>query len=298
MQEDKNYFENYRKAGEILKIVKEESRKLITSEYKLVDLVEFIENRVIEMGGFPAFPCNISINSVAAHYTPNLSADLVLKSGDYVKVDIGCHVEGCIADSAYTVKVDESDDELIKATQEALKNAIAVVEPGVKTNYIGKIIEETIKDFNFNPIKDLCGHGLRPYVLHSGITIPNYNSNLGTKLKEGDTMAIEPFASTKAGKLKSSEEVYIFKYLQDRPLRDPNSKKLLNAIKQNYKTLPFAERWLEKNYTGLKINFSLRNLIRANAIYPYNVLLDSEGGLVSQAENSLIVTSNGCEVYT
>ncbi|HNR44318.1 MAG TPA: type II methionyl aminopeptidase [Methanofastidiosum sp.] len=298
MQDDQNYFESYRRAGEILKIVKEESRKLVVSGYKLVDLVEFIENRVIEMGGFPAFPCNISINSVAAHYTPNLSADLVLKSGDYVKVDIGCHVEGCIADSAYTVKVDESDDELIKATQEALKNAIAVVEPGVKTNYIGKIIEETIKDFNFNPIKDLCGHGLRPYVLHSGITIPNYNSNLGTKLKEGDTMAIEPFASTKAGKLKSSEEVYIFKYLQDRPVRDPSSKKLLNVIKQNYKTLPFAERWLEKNYTGLKINFSLRNLIRANAIYPYNVLLDSEGGLVSQAENSLIVTSNGCEVYT
>jgi methionyl aminopeptidase len=298
MQDFENYLENYRKSGEILKIVKDESRKLVVSGYKLVDLVEFIENKIIEMGGFPAFPCNISINSVAAHYTPSLNTDLVLKTGDYVKVDMGCHIEGCIADSAYTVKVDESDDELIKATQEALKNAIATIEPGVKTNYIGKVIEDTIKDFNFNPIKDLCGHGLRPYVLHSGITIPNYNSNVGTKLKEGDTLAIEPFASTKAGKLKSSEEVYIFKYIQDRPLRDPNSKKLLNIIKQNYKTLPFAERWLEKNYTGLKINFSLRNLIRANVIYPYNVLLDSEGGLVSQAEHSLIVTSSGCEVYT
>ena len=298
MEDNDNYFDNYRKAGNILKTVKEESRKLVTSGYKLVDLVEFIEKKVIEMGGFPAFPCNISINSVAAHYTPNLNTDRVLKSGDYVKVDIGCHIEGCIADTAYTVKVDENDDDLIKATQEALKNAIAAVEPGVKTNYIGKIIEETIKDFNFNPIKELCGHGLKPYILHSGITIPNYNSNVGSKLKEGDTLAIEPFASTKAGKLKTSEEVYIFKYLQDRPLRDPNSKKLLNVIKQNYKTLPFAERWLEKDYAGLKINFSLRNLIRANTIYPYNVLLDSEGGLVSQAENSLIVNSSGSEVYT
>ena len=298
MQEVDNYIESYRKAGEILKIIKEESKKLVVSDYKVVDLVEFIENKIIEKGGFPAFPCNVSINSIAAHYTPNLDTDFVLKSGDYVKVDIGCHIEGCIADTAYTVKVGESDDDLIKATQQALKNAIAVVEPGVKTNYIGKIIEETIKDFNFNPIKDLCGHGLRPYVLHSGITIPNYNSNMGTKLKEGDTMAIEPFASTKAGKLKTSEEVYIFKYLQDRPLRDPGSKKLLNFIKQNYRTLPFAERWLEKNYTGLKINFSLRTLIRANVIYPYNVLIDSEGGLVSQAEHSLIVTSSGCEVYT
>lgn len=298
MQEVDNYIESYRKAGEILKIIKEESKKLVVSDYKVVDLVEFIENKIIEKGGFPAFPCNVSINSIAAHYTPNLDTDFVLKSGDYVKVDIGCHIDGCIADTAYTVKVGESDDDLINATQEALKNAIAVVEPGVKTNYIGKIIEDTIKDFNFNPIKDLCGHGLRPYVLHSGITIPNYNSNMGTKLKEGDTMAIEPFASTKAGKLKTSEEVYIFKYLQDRPLRDPDSKKLLNFIKQNYRTLPFAERWLEKNYAGLKINFSLRTLIRANVIYPYNVLIDSEGGLVSQAEHSLIVTSSGCEVYT
>ncbi|KYC54125.1 MAG: Methionine aminopeptidase [Candidatus Methanofastidiosum methylothiophilum] len=296
--QDNNYFDNYRKAGDILKIVKEDSRKLVINGYKVVDLAEFIENKIIELGGFPAFPCNISINNVAAHFTPNLNTELVLKTGDYVKVDIGCHIDGCIADTAYTVKVGESDDDLIKATQEALKNAIAVVEPGVKTNYIGKIIEDTIKEFNFNPIKELCGHGLKPYILHSGITIPNYNSNTGSKLKEGDTLAIEPFASTKAGKLKSSEEVYIFKYLQDRPLRDTTSKKLLSVIKQNYKTLPFAERWLEKNHAGLKINFSLRNLIRANSIYPYNVLVDSEGGLVSQAENSLIVTSSGCEVYT
>ncbi|NMC59187.1 MAG: type II methionyl aminopeptidase, partial [Candidatus Methanofastidiosa archaeon] len=272
MKDNDSYFDNYRKAGEILKLIKQESKKLVVGDCRVVDLVEFIEKKIFELGGSPAFPCNISINNIAAHYTPSLTTDLVLKSGDYVKVDIGCHIEGCIADTAYTVKVDESNDDLIKATEEALKNAIAVVEPGVKTNYIGKIIEDTIKEFNFNPIKELCGHGLRPYILHSGVTIPNYNANLGSKLKEGDTLAIEPFASTKAGKLKSSEEVYIFKYLQDRPLRDPGSKKLLSIIKQNYKTLPFAERWLEKNYTDLKINFSLRNLIRANAIYPYNVL--------------------------
>jgi len=298
MELNDSFYNNYRKAGEILKTVKEESKKLVVDNYKVVDLVEFIEKKIIELGGFPAFPCNISINSVAAHYTPNLTTDLTLKTEDYVKVDIGCHIEGCIADSAYTVKVSEKDDNLIISTQEALKNAIEVVEPGVKTNYIGKVIEDTIKEFNFHPIKDLCGHGLRPYILHTGTTVPNYNSNIGTKIKEGDTLAIEPFASTKAGKLKNSEEVYIFKYLQDRPLRDPGSKKLLSIIKQNYKTLPFAERWLERDYPDLKINFSLRNLIRANAIYPYNVLIDSEGGLVSQAENSVIVTSNGCEVYT
>lgn len=298
MNLEEDQLNNYRNAGAILKTIKKESRELVFSENKIIDLVEFIEDRIIELGGLPAFPCNVSINNVAAHYTPNFNADFILNKGDYVKVDIGCHIGGCIADTAYTIKVDEEEDDLIKASKEALKNAIEVVEPGVKTNYIGKIIEETIKDFNFNPIKELCGHGLRPYILHSGTTIPNYNSNIGSKLKEGDILAIEPFASTKAGKLKTSEEVYIFKYLQDRPLRDPNSKKLLNIIKQNYKTLPFAERWLEKNYTNLKINFSLRNLIKANVIYPYNVLLESEGGLVSQAEESLIVTSNGSEVYT
>ena len=139
MQDDDTYIKNIRSAGNILKIVKEESKKLVISGYKVIDLVEFIEKKVIEMGGLPAFPCNVSINSIAAHYTPNLHTDLTLKSGDYVKVDIGCHIEGCIADTAYTVKVDENDDDLIKATQEALNNAIAAVEPGVKTNYIGKI---------------------------------------------------------------------------------------------------------------------------------------------------------------
>ena len=52
MQENDTFINNFRNAGGILKIVKDESRKLVTDGYKVIDLVEFIEKRVVEMGGF------------------------------------------------------------------------------------------------------------------------------------------------------------------------------------------------------------------------------------------------------
>lgn len=58
------------KAGEIARQVKKEVVDLIKPGAKLYDIAEFVERRIVELGGKPAFPCNLSINEIAAHYTP------------------------------------------------------------------------------------------------------------------------------------------------------------------------------------------------------------------------------------
>ncbi|MEO2152470.1 MAG: type II methionyl aminopeptidase, partial [Thermococcus sp.] len=161
------------RAGEIARKVKEEVVDLIKPGTKLYDIAEFVERRIVELGGKPAFPCNLSLNEVAAHYTPYKGDDTVLKEGDYLKLDLGVHVDGYIADTAVTFRVGMEEDELMEAAREALENAIATLRAGVMVRDVAKAIEETIRGKGFNPIVNLSGHKVERYKLHAGVSIPN-----------------------------------------------------------------------------------------------------------------------------
>ncbi|NJE09927.1 type II methionyl aminopeptidase [Thermococcus sp. MAR1] len=287
------------KAGEIARQVKKEVVDMIKPGAKLYDIAEFVEKRIVELGGKPAFPCNLSINEIAAHYTPYKGDDSVLKEGDYLKLDLGVHVDGYIADTAVTFRVGMEEDDLMAASKEALENAISVIRAGVKISEIGKAIEETIRGYGFNPIVNLSGHKIERYKLHSGISIPNiYRPNDSYVLKEGDVIAIEPFATTGAGQVIEVPPALIFMHIRDRPVRMAQARRLLMHIKREYNGLPFAYRWLQGFMPEGQLKLALAQLDRAGAIYSYQILREVRGGLVSQFEHTVIVEKDGAYITT
>ncbi|WP_297506923.1 type II methionyl aminopeptidase [Thermococcus sp.] len=287
------------KAGEIARRVKEEVVELIKPGARLYDIAEFVERRIAELGGKPAFPCNLSINSNAAHYTPYRGDETALNEGDYLKLDLGVHVEGYIADTALTFRVGMEEDELMEASREALENAIATVRAGVKIREIGKAIEETIRGKGFNPIVNLSGHKIERFKLHAGVSIPNVYRQADTyELKEGDVIAIEPFATTGAGQVIEVPPALIFMYVRDRPVRSAQARRLLMHIKREYKTLPFAYRWLQGFMPEGQLKLALSQLDRAGAIYSYPILREVRGGMVSQFEHTVIVEKDGAYITT
>ncbi|MBN1785949.1 MAG: type II methionyl aminopeptidase [Candidatus Methanofastidiosa archaeon] len=288
----------YIRAGEITRMIKEKVPAMVRNGTTYLELARFVEGTIVEQGAHPAFPVNISVNNISAHDTPTIDDVRTFKDGDYVKVDIGAQIDGFIADTAMTVKVGENDDDLIKASKDALEAAIEMVRPGVRTNEIGGAIEEAIRGYGFRPIENLSGHGLEQYVCHSSPTIPNYDTGQGVALREGDIIAIEPFATDGIGKVMDADEHLIFKYVADRPVRLDLARKVLGTIKRNYNTLPFAERWLSEIYTKRKTEFALKYLVRSSSIYAFAVLKEANNGNVSQSEHSMFVTSDGAEVFT
>lgn len=290
----------YKKAGEIAKEVLEEGLKKIKPGVKLLEVAEFVEARIIEKGGKPAFPCNISVNEIAAHYSPTAWDERTFEKGDLVKLDIGVHVNGYIADVAKSIDLGNKSEnkKLIEASEEALKNAIDMIKPGVKTSEIGETIEETIKGFGFVPVSNLTGHQLQRWRLHGGMFIPNVKIRGGEEIKEGDVIAIEPFATNGFGRVVDQSEAIIFRYLQDRPLRMKEARVILQYAKENFNTLPFAERWVANLVPRFKLAQALRQLIYSKAIHAYHILREKNKGIVSQAEHTVIVTKEGCEVTT
>ncbi len=305
--------EMYEKSGNIVAKVREMAVKKVKDELKVLDLVEFVEEELRKQGGEVAFPCNVSINNVTAHYTSPSMDESLLKTGDLVKIDLGAHVDGYIADSAVTVLVggDEGGSDnylsevevefqlkMIETAQEALENAISIIKDGVELGKVGEVVEDTITAENLNPVSNLTGHSMDRWILHSGLSIPNVRGENKHKIREGDVLAIEPFVTNGVGRVTDMKEIYIFRFMRDRPLRMVQARKLLDNIKQNYRNLPFAERWVQNSFKGRQFNLAMKKLIFSRALYPYHVLKEKSDARVAQAEHTVIVESDGCQIIT
>ena len=282
---DPEILECYLEAGRIASSVREQTINTVEEGGRLLDTAEYAEELTRQMGGEAAFPCNISINEIASHYTP-LKGDRKFASKDLVKIDIGVHINGYIADTANTIEVDTNHNLiLVKAAREALNAAINEIRDGVNTKYLGKVIETVIKSYNCFPMTDLTGHSMGRYIIHSGVNIPNYgNASFGNILHAGDVVAVEPFTTMGHGRTRLGD-VRIYSLVGSKGSKNLLHQKLFSL----FNTLPFTTRWMDDPDELDKIKTKL---------HKYPVLIESGGCHVAQAEHTVIVEDKDCRVIT
>ncbi|MFH2020958.1 MAG: type II methionyl aminopeptidase [archaeon] len=279
--------EKYIEAGKIAGTSLKYGCSLIKVGEKLLDVTEKVEQKVLDMGGEFAFPPQISLNEIAAHYCADPEDETIFKKGDLAKLDVGVMIDGYIGDTASTVNLGEYE-KLVTASRNALSAAIDVVRPGATLSEIGRAIHDAITKDGFSPVRNLSGHGLSQYIFHDKPSIPNFDTGDKTQLKEGQVIAIEPFASNGAGIIYESSNANIFSQINRKPVRNMMSRDVLKKI-ESYKNMPFTTRWLARDYPLPKVNYALRDLMQNGIIHPYPPLPDQRKGYVSQAEHTMIV---------
>lgn len=283
---EKEIRESYEKAGNIAAQALRYGESLIVKGALMVDVLDKIENKIFDLGGNLAFPAQISINNIAAHYCPE-EGDEFKFDDEVCCLDVGVHVDGYIGDNALTVDLSREYDDLVKASRDALNNAINMIKPGVTLGEIGKVIQDTISGYGYSPVRNLSGHGLDKYVQHTSPSIPNFDTKEGFKIEKGMVFAIEPFASTGSGVVQDSGTPTVFSVVQKKPVRSIITRAVLKEI-ESFNGLPFSKRLLTKKF-GAKANFALRELEQNGIIKGYAPLADSGKGMVSQAEHTVIV---------
>ena len=283
-------------AGEIAKKVKAYAKEIIKKDKPLLEIAEKIEDKIHKLGGEIAFPTNLSINEIAAHCTP--SHDDENKAYGLVKVDIGVHIDGYIADTAFSIDLENSEEnkKLIQASKQALENVEKQINKESTLSEIGKIIEDTINTQGFNPIINLSGHLMEQNNLHAGVSIPNIDNGSDFELGEG-LFAIEPFATPGSGKVKDGRPSGIYQLQNQKNPRSPIAREILAYIQENYNTLPFCSRWLVKKFTT-KALLGLRQLEQENILHHFPQLVESSGKIVSQAENTFLIEKDKVNITT
>jgi len=292
--------EALRRAGAIASQVRRRVVSIVKPGVKLIDICEKVERWIEELGGEPAFPCNVDVDHIAAHYTSPLNDESRVSENSLVKVDIGVHVEGYIADTAITICLNPELEYLVEAAEEALEKGIAAIRAGVRASEVGAAIEEAMKRLGARPIRNLTGHKVSRYILHAGSVIPNVSSMLERhRLEVGEVYAVEPFSVPREadGVVVDGPPSNIYIYRKKRSVGGL-AKRMLRYIQAEYRTLPFASRWVLKAFPEAEGVEAFEELLRVGCLYSYPQLLERSHAPVAQAEHTVIVTEDGCEVTT
>ncbi|MBT4824963.1 type II methionyl aminopeptidase [Candidatus Woesearchaeota archaeon] len=274
-------------AGKIASDVREYSKEIIKPGVKLLDVANKIEDKIRELGAIPAFPVNLSSDNFAAHYTPSPDDETIIEK-QILKVDVGVCYKGAIGDTAFTLDLSNQNSELIEASRKAVENAIKILKVGTTLGEIGKVIEDTIVNLGFQPIRNLSGHGLDLFQIHTKPSIPNYDNGDTTEIKKGMIFAIEPFATNGGGKIREGSHPNIYMQTNNRPIRDMITRKIFEEIKQ-FKQLPFSTRDLVAKFPLNQVKMALKRLMMANNIHEYPPLPEVSDGLVSQHEHTILM---------
>jgi methionyl aminopeptidase len=312
-----------RKAAEAHHKTKEYIKSFIKPGLSMIEIVNKIDKANLknlseykEESGL-AFPCGVSLNNCAAHYTPNYGDSTVLQENDIVKIDYGTHVNGYIIDDAFTIHFSKNNstmsdsttnNSLIEATKEATHAAIKAAGADVRLGDLGNIIQEVIESYEveikgktkkLKPINNLCGHSLDKYKIHAGKSIPCIaNTDINDKMCPGEIYAIETFATTGKGHVMEDSPIshYMLNANVNPTISNKKHKEFLDYINNKYKTLAFCRRWLDDDLPSKYLS-SLLCLTQKNIIKSYPPMCDIDGSLTSQHEHTFIITDTGKEVF-
>ena len=292
--------EKYRRAGKIAAKVREEMKRKTKEGMPLLEICEKTEHLITSMGGKPAFPCNVSVNEVAAHYTSPPDDAQTVPNDSLVKIDIGVHVDGYVADTAVTICFNPELEGMVHASEAALETAIKTIRPSIHTSDLGSEIQRTIERRGYKPISNLTGHQVGRYIIHTGKSLPNVTHISFTKINAGDVCAIEPFVTLRdaAGRVEDGPEVFIFRFVKRKPVKDLEAAQLLKFIEEEYRTLPFAERWLKTYNNGYGYKAAFANLLASKCIMSYPVFIEASQKPVAQSEHTVYIDRNSAVVLT
>lgn len=289
--------EKYIKAGKVAKKTLNYIYDEVSSKFhiNLLDVAKKAEDYITRNDGTPAFPCNIGFNSIAAHYTP-LSKEVIEFKDGLLKIDVGVHIDGYIADTAITIARGRDFHEIVKLNKKVLEDVISMVYPGKKLGEIGGFVENNVSRAGFKIIKNLSGHLMDKYNLHAGKTFPNIREIFSQSIRPGEVYAIEPFITFPhgSGEVYGGRIITIYSISKSKKLPDKKLDNFKKHILNKYGPLPFTPRWFD-NSDMIK---TISSLYKIGVLRGYPVLIESRGAPVSQFEHTVIVMEDGPIVTT
>ena len=298
-----DWIESYIRAGKAVIAAKKVAVKLIKPGVPFLEIANKCEEEILNYGCELSFPINMSLDEIAAHYSPSIDDNTIVPKKGLLKIDIGSHHDGYIADSAITININNDDtlQNIIDAAQEALEAAIEIFKPGTKLYELGDVIAKKIKNRGLEPIYNLGGHELKRYNLHAGPFIPNYKAISHNQiLKPGDAYACEPFATSGKGIVENGTESYIYRFKKAMKSLPFIEKNYMDKINKITKKLPFSPRLLEKHKVipKDKIQRTIDVFVRKKILDHYPLLIEKTKKPVAQQEHTIIIDMDGNPIVT
>ncbi|KAF5928389.1 hypothetical protein HPG69_014994 [Diceros bicornis minor] len=255
-----------------------------------------------------AFPTSISVNNCVCHFSPLKSdQDYILKEGDLVKIDLGVHVDGFIANVAHTFVVDVAQGtqvtgrkaDVIKAAHLCAEAALRLVKPGNQNTQVTEAWNKVAHSFNCTPIEGMLSHQLKQHVIDGEKTIIQNPTDQQKKDHEKaefevhEVYAVDVLISSGEGKAKDAgQRTTIYKRDPSKQygLKIKTSRAFFSEVERRFDAMPFTLRAFEDEK---KARMGVVECAKHELLQPFNVLYEKEGEFVAQFKFTVLLMPNG-----
>lgn len=309
----------YKMASELTnRILKEVMDKSVVGA-SVIELCEFGDKRLNEETGKVfkkeknmkkgvSFPTCISANNCICHFSPLRSdPDYVIKDGDLLKIDLGCHIDGFIAVAAHTFVVGASKDnkatgrkaDVVLAAYNAAEAALRLLKPGSNNYQITEAIDKIAESYKCKPVEGMLSYQLEKDIIDGNKRIIQNPTEL--QKKDGcekceflvhEVYALDVLVSTGEGKPKESEvrtTVYKKKDIIYQ-LRMKTSRAFLSEAEKRFSLMPFTLRAFEDEK---KARLGVIECAKHDLMEPYPVYFEKESEYVAEFKFTVLLMPNG-----
>lgn len=250
-----------------------------------------------------AFPTSISINNCICHFSPAKSdADLKLKNGDLIKIDMGGHIDGFIAVVAHSLIVGATPEkpasgpaaDVLHAAYQAAAVALRLVIPGGENDVVTDTVQKVAESYKCKPVSGMLSHELKQFRIDGDKTIiqnPNEaqkKNHESCEFEVNEVYAVDVLISTGEGKgrevdskatiYKKTEEVY--------QLKMKASRAVLSDVDKKFGPMPFTLRYFDDE---VKAKMGLKECLNHKLIEPFPVLHEKDGEFVAQFKFTVLL---------
>uniref|UniRef100_H2N0W2 Proliferation-associated 2G4, a n=1 Tax=Oryzias latipes TaxID=8090 RepID=H2N0W2_ORYLA len=248
---------------------------------------------------------DISVNNCVCHFSPLKSdPDYTLKDGDLVKIDLGVHVDGFIANVAHSFVVGEQPAtgrkaDVIKAAHLCAEAALRLVKPGNQNTQVTEAWNKIAQSFKCTPIEGMLSHQLKQHIIDGEKTIIQNPTDQQRKDHEKaefevhEVYAVDVLISTGEGKARDSglrTTIYKRDPSKQYGLKMKTSRTFFSEVERRFDAMPFTLRALEDE---AKARLGVVECTKHELLQPFSVLHEKEGEFVAQFKFTVLLMANG-----
>ncbi|XP_068170992.1 proliferation-associated protein 2G4a [Antennarius striatus] len=260
-----------------------------------------------------AFPTSVSVNNTVCHFSPLKSdPDYILKDGDLVKIDLGVHVDGFIANVAHSFVVGASKEnpvtgrkaDVIKAAHLCAEAALRLVKAGNQNTQVTEAWNKIAQSFKCTPIEGMLSHQLKQHVIDGEKTIIQNPTDQQRKDQEKaefevhEVYAVDILISTGEGKARDGgQRTTIYKRDPSKQygLKMKTSRMFFSEVERRFDAMPFTLRAFEDE---AKARLGVMECAKHELVQPFTVFQEKEGEYVAQIKFTVLLMTNGPDRIT
>ncbi|KAJ9049438.1 hypothetical protein DSO57_1008401 [Entomophthora muscae] len=313
----------YNAASTIAKSAMEAVVQKCTPGTKLIDICSFGDQFILDetskvfkgkkIAKGIAFPTCISLNQLCSHVSPLSSdpeANIELKKGDLVKIELGAQIDGFPGVLGHSFVVGASKEEpatgkhadVVLAAHHSVEAASRLLRPGNKNFLVTEAVQKVCEAYGTKPAEGSLSYQVEKDILEGTKQIifnPNDQQRQGFKSCEfaaNEVYCVAVYASSGEGKMKeTSVRTTVYKRTDSTYSLKLKAARAVHSAIKPFGKFPFSLRSLADEKTA---RMGIIECVRSRVVSAFDVTSESADEVIASFMYTILVFANGNTVAT